>query len=223
MEQQDKKTEEQKDTTYEKLRESVAETIKEGFNKMKKKEMEFFVKSLDPMMQQIDELVDSAEKQNTELKLNMFKHKIALITFNGLLITLMVGSKGKITFGLLTFILLFFSIVVGLLQIIFYYFKNEYSFIDGKIINQKLEAISALCKMKNGDENTINDAKAFIRNLMLDNKKNYDNVPALLKDIDQTYNLHKLFLKSLLIELLFFVPFIVGFALVLYTVYFYIS
>jgi len=190
---------------------------------MKKKEMAFFVKSLDPMINNIKDLLNTAEKEITDLKLNMFKHKIALITFNGVIITLMVASKGKISFGLPAFVLLFLSIIVGLIQIIVYYFKNEYSYLDGRMIKRQLEAISELCKAKPDDENTINDAKAFIRNIMLENRKTYDNVPALLKSIDQEHNLHRAFLKSILIELLFFIPFIAGFALVLYQVYLYIA
>jgi len=212
-----------KDEAHEKLKAQVAGIIRDGFVDMKKQEMRSFVSSLDPMMKSIDALLEEEERKNTEIKLNIFKHKIALITFNGVLLALMVGSKDKISFGFLTFSLLFFSIIVGLLQIIIYYFKNEYSFIDGTVIRRKLRAISELCKLKKEDENIINDAKAFIRNIMLENKKIYDNVPALLKDIDKNYNVTRIFSKTLLFEMLFYIPFVVGFALVIYELYFYIS
>ncbi|GBE17334.1 hypothetical protein BMS3Abin15_01176 [bacterium BMS3Abin15] len=146
-----------------------------------------------------------------------------MITFNGVLLALMVGSKEKITFGLFTFSLLFLSIVMGLSHIIIYYFKNEYSYIDGKILRKKLQAISELCKLKREDENIINDAKSFMRSIYAEYNISYDSIPELIKDIDKKHNVKKLFLKTLLYELLFYIPFVIGIGLVIYKLYFYIS
>ena len=213
----------EKQKPSEELRNAVAKIIQEGFIEMKKKEMEVFVMSLDPLMTKVDEVVEKGEEENRELKLNMFRHKIALISFNGILLALMVGSKDKISFGLFTFSLLFFSIVIGLLQVIIYYFKNEYSYIDGIILRKKMKAVSELCKQKRNDENIINDAKSFLRNIKLDYQKSFDSVPALLKDMDKSYNLTKIFFKSFLYEILFYIPFVAGVGLVIYKLYFYVK
>lgn len=117
--------EEPRNQQREKLRQSVAGIIQEGFRGVEKKEMEAFVDSLDPMTQNIKELIDTAKKETADLRLSMFKHKIALISFNGVILTHMVARKGKIHFGLLALVLLFLSMIVGLIQMTVYYFKTS--------------------------------------------------------------------------------------------------
>ena len=163
-EQNDNKSKESGD----KLRKEVAAIINDSFKETRKKEMEHFVSSLDPLVESADDILKRAETKNIELKQNMFKHKIALITFNGVLLALMVGGKDSISFSTLPFTLLFLSIAVGLAHIIIHYFKNEYSYIETVSLRKKLRAISEMCKHNITDEDTVNDARSFLRNIALE-------------------------------------------------------
>ena len=204
------------------LRKGIAEIISDEYIEMKKKEREDFVNRFDPLMEKIDAVAEKGEEQNIEIKLSMFRHKMALITFNGALLALMVSSNDKISFGLVTFSLLFFSILAGVAHIIYYYFSTEYEFIKGINLHKKLKAISNLCKEKDSVE-IVEDTKAFLRQVVLSDKTNYENVPALVHDIDKKYNVNKTFIKTLIAELFFYLPFVSGIGLVIYKLFSYIE
>jgi len=193
------------------------------FKETKKEEYIQFIQSLDSIIHEVDLVVDKGKKENNDLQNNLFTHKMALIAFNGVLLTLMVVSIDTIKFDFLSFVLLFFSIVYGLGQIIVHYFINDYKYTEGLLISKKLTSISHYCKENREDENALTDVKAYFRNFTLGNRKTYSSIPSLINDFDRDNNLLSIYVRKSLIEALFFLPFIIGTALVIFRVYEYIS
>lgn len=205
---------------------SFEDNLKKILTKMvkniKASEREHFAQSLDPILREMTDVMDDQEKRNAELKVHNLKNKVALITFNGVLIALMVSSAEKIHYGLAPFLVLFFSFSIGILQLIIFYLMNEFEYIKEKIFGDKCKAVFKFCQRHRDNQSVIIDTQSFIHHEAFSDEKEHSNIPQLLKDFQRTHNATKTFIKVLFFEMLFYVPLVIGFGQVIYSLYVYL-
>jgi len=174
-------------------------------------------------MEEINEKMEKVEKRHTDLRLENFKYKMAFITFNAILLALMVSSSTavKIEYGRAEFILLFFSFVMGIAQFLAFYGYNMFEYIKKKSLVDKCKTLYSFSKTHQ-DEETINYTKSFVKNAIateFGNEEKLNSIPLLIKDCDKRNNIFRTFCKHYLKELLFYIPLIVGFTLIMLKVY----
>jgi len=198
--------------------------IKKVIKEIYKERREKFGDILTSKIEFIDEIAGEERKEYTNLLIRNFKFKMALITFNGILLTLMIANADKIKFGLTVYSLLFFSFTAGILQFIVYYFRNLLDSIKKRMLCDKCKVVFKFYKSHSEDEGVYEDTISFIRNLLFqENKKNQSSIPALTKNFGKKYNVAIAFLKEVLFEILFYIPFILGYSLIIYKLFLYTS
>jgi len=190
---------------------------------IKKGELEHFTTCIDPALEGFDKLVEKTDKENTSLKNENYKNKLAIIAFNGVIIAVMVNSADKVHYNPLSFILLSVSISIGVLSVIFHYLKSECDNVDAMVAISKFKEILKFCKSHKESEDVVNDTKFFIRNELLQDQKKFESVPELLADFNKKNKPLKKFIIILAFELLFYIPFALGFALTMHQLIGYIS
>lgn len=215
----EKKINGKSENNNEELVNDISKIIKDGFDKIGKKQIDDFLTGLNSADSEIEKRVYESEEENLNLKYENFKNKLALVTFNGVILALMVGSANKINYGIYVFILLFISFAIGIIQMIIFYFINEYKYLKGTIFAEKVRKIIAFCRENRKDEDVVFDTKSFIRGLILSKKEKFGNIHELINDFDKKNSPNRAFLKILLFELLFYIPFILGFGLIIFKVF----
>jgi hypothetical protein len=166
----------------------IDKAIKKAIINHKRLEREQFASTLAPMMKDMDEVMEKIEKEHTNLRLENFRYKMAFITFNGILLALMVGSSDKIDYGLFTYVFLFVSFVFGILHFVAYYFWNMFEYIKEKSLADKCKIVFRFCKTHMQDENAINDTKSFLRNVIateFGDQERLNSIPLLLKNFNK--------------------------------------
>lgn len=91
------------------------------------------------------------------------------------------------------------------------------------MLGQKCKQVLNFCKHHKEDSEIVNDAKSFIRNIYLSGNKEFDNIPQLVTDFDKRNNVRKEFIFILIMESLFYIPFILSIGLVIYKLFYYIK
>jgi len=211
----------EKEKRIKEIENTIIKKVVEEVNKIKREKLADIVTS---KIEFIDEIIEEERKEYTNLLISNFKFKMALITFNGVLLALMVATAGKIKYGLTVCSLLFFSFTAGILQFIVYYFGNLLDYIKKRMLCDKCKIVFEFYKSHSEDEGVHEDTKSFIRNLLFrENKKNQSSIPALTKDFDKKYNVAIAFLRAVFFEILFYIPFILGYGLIVYKLFLYIS
>lgn len=211
----------EKEKRIKEIENTIIKKVVEEFNKTKREKLADIVTS---KMEFIDEITKEERKEYTNLLISNFKFKMALITFNGVLLASMVATAGKLEYGLTVYSLLFFSLTAGILQFTGHYFRNLLDYIKGKMLCDKCKIVFKFYKSHSEDEEVYEDTKSFIRNLLFrENKTNQSSIPALTKDFDKKYNVSRAFWLAFLFEMFFYIPFILGYGLIIYKLFLYIS
>ena len=198
--------------------------LSEFLKQAKKAGDDRFLEGFAAMVGEMNESISKAEEHNRQVQLANFKHKLALITFNGAIIALVVGSAHTIQYTRLAFLLLFFSFAVGMIHIITFYVFNQYRFAVDKQEVKKNREVANFCKSHPDDPHAVDDARAFFRaQLLAIEHKQFDNIPSLLRHMNKRNNTATILLTTLLPDFFFYVPFIVCFVFIFYDVYRYLS
>jgi len=205
---------------------ALKKILNEFAENIKKNELLKITSNIEPVCDEINKLIEDFEKESKKLKAENFKNKIAIIAFNGALIALMVSSAEKVKYSYLSFILLFFSISFGILHLIVYYLRNEYYYIEGDVSATKYKELLNFCKEHKDNSMIVHDTESFIRGSLFNFKRQkpkFDNVHELIAYYDKHNNVTRQFLLISLYELSFYIPFIWGLGLVVYSIFIYLK